>query len=58
MKAYLAHDAIHQESRTCHVAGVLQQPDEEKENKDLRKEDDNASHTGQHAVCKKIPEIP
>ena len=57
MEADLAHDTIHQECGTRHVTRILEQPDKEKEDQDLRKEDDDTTDSCQHSVGEKVPEI-
>ena len=54
MEPDFAHHSIHEECSARHVAGIFEQPDEEKEDQDLRKKNDDATHARQHTVCEQI----
>ena len=58
VQANLAHQAVHQERRARHVAGVLQKTDEQKQQQDLRQENNHRAHTGNHAIHQQTVEIP
>ena len=44
MQPDLAHQPIHQKRRARHVAGVLQQADEQEQQQDLRQKHDHRAH--------------
>ena len=52
-----AHDAVPDEGEAGHVTGVFHEPDEEKEDHDLREEDDDACDTGDDAVGDEVVEV-
>ena len=54
----LRHQPVHDERRARHVAGVFQEPEEEKEDEDLRQEDDDAADAGDDAVHQQAAQVP
>ena len=52
-----AHQTIHDERGARHVAGAFQQPDEEKQDQNLRQKNDHAAHAGDHAIGDQIAQI-
>ena len=54
MQADLAHQAVHEEGRARHVAGVFQQADEEEKQQNLRQEDDDRADALDDAVDEQV----
>ena len=54
MQADAVHDPVHQECDAGHVAAVLEQPDEEKKQHDLRKENQHAADAADEAVDQEV----
>jgi len=48
------HDFIHDKRRPCHITGVFHERDEKIQNKDIREEYDNASHTTYDTVYEQV----
>jgi len=57
VQAHLAHQPVHDERRARHVPGVLQQPEEEKQDQNLRQKDDHTAHARDDAVDHQIAKI-
>ena len=54
MQSHAVHDAVHNESRTCHVAAVLQQRNKEEQNQNLRQEYEHTAHAADDTVNDQI----
>ena len=50
MQAYSVHHLVHNESCTCHIAGVLHKGDAKIQDKDIGQEHYNAADTADDAV--------
>ena len=48
------HDFIHDEGRTCHVAGIFHKGDEKIEQQDVRQEDNHASYAANDSVDNQV----
>ena len=53
----LRHQPVHDERGARHVAGVLQDPEEEIEDENLREKDDDAAHAGDDAIGEQRAQI-
>ncbi len=50
VQPHLRHDSVHDERRSSHVPAVLQRPEEEKQNADLREETEHRPNSRKHPV--------
>ena len=57
VEANAAHQPIHDERGAGHVAGILQQPDEEKQNQDLRQKHQHAADAGDDSIGEQVAEV-
>ena len=58
VQADLAHQPVHEKGGPGHVAGVLQKPDEEEQQQDLRQENHHGSHARDDAVHEQAVQVP
>ena len=57
VQADLAHQAVHEERRARHVAGVFQQANEAEEQQNLRQEDDDRADAGDDALHEQVVQV-